>query len=101
VTEPPNLHDAQLFSVQVDWAEKTLRFRLKSGWPSIHSELVLSGLQKFAMTTQDDWGPSVYVLGVKTESHGTAFRFVIEMQSGDVIDAVAASFDFMPRSETE
>lgn len=53
------------------------------------------------MATQDDWGPSIYILGIKTELHGAAFRFVIEMQSGDVIDAVAASFDIMPGSETE
>lgn len=101
VNELPNLHDVQLFSVQVDWAEKTLRFRVKSGWPSIQSELVLSGLQKLSMTTQDDWGPSVYMRGIKTKLHGAAFRFVIEMQSGDVIDAIAASFDFMPGSKTE
>lgn len=99
--EPPKLHDAHLFSVQVDWAEKTLRFRVKSGWPSVRSELVLSGLQKLSMTTQDDWGPSVYILGVKAESHGTALRFVIEMQSGDVIDAIAASWDFIPSGGRE
>lgn len=96
VSELPNLHDAQLFSAQVDWAEKTLRIRLARGWPSIQCELVLSGLQKLSMTTRDDWGPSVYVLGVKTESHGDALRFVLEMQSGDVIDAVAASFELIP-----
>lgn len=100
MSELPNLHDAQLFSAQVDWAEKTLRFRLKSGWPAIQSELVLSGLQKLSMTRQDDWGPSVFILGVKTESHGDAFRVLIEMQSGDVIDAVVASFEFIPADKT-
>jgi len=95
VNDLPNLHDAQLFSIEVNWAEKILRFRLKHGWPSAQSELVLSGLQKLSMTTLDEWGPSVYVLGVKTAPHGADLHFLIEMQSGDVIEAVAASFDFV------
>lgn len=101
MSELPNLHDAQLFSILVDWAEKKLKLRLKSGWPSSQNELVLSGLQKLSMTTQDDWGPSVYILGLKTESHGDAFRIVMEMQSGDVIDAVATSFEFIPATDPE
>jgi hypothetical protein len=95
VNDLPNLHDAQLFSMEVNWTEKILRFRLKHGWPSVRSELVLSGLRKLSMTTLDEWGPSVYVLGIKTAPHGADLHFLIEMQSGDVIEAVAVSFEFV------
>lgn len=93
MSELPNLHDAQLSSIQVDWAAKVARLRLAYGWPTNHGVLQLSGLCRIHMTLLDGWGPSGFVLTVKREQVDEGHHLLIEMQSGDVIDAVAKSVE--------
>jgi hypothetical protein len=91
----PNLHDATLISVHVDWAQKGACIRVRHGWPATFSDLTLSGLQRLSVTALDEWGPSLHILSVRTEPNDTSCRIIIEMQSGDTIDATATSFEFL------
>jgi len=93
----PNLHDAPLTSIQIEWAEKVARLDLEHSWPPIRGSLEFRGLQKFSTTLEDDWGPSALVYAVKTEQVDDGVHVVIEMQSGDVIDILAKSYELVPR----
>jgi hypothetical protein len=95
MNEIPNLHDATLISVHVDWAQKGACIRVRHGWPATLSDLTLSGLQRLSVTALDEWGPSLHILSVRTEPNDTSCRIIIEMQSGDTIDATATSFEFL------
>jgi hypothetical protein len=86
----PNLHDAVLERVVIDWDRVIARIELTRvpGGPTV---LELPGLVDFKMTRQQEWGPSVFVNAAEVHaSHGKVV-LSIEMQSGDVIAVAAQS----------
>jgi len=93
----PNLHDAPLISIHIEWAEKVARLDLEHSWPPIRGSLEFRGLRKFSASLEDEWGPSALVSAVKTEQVDDGVHVVIEMQSGDVIDILANSYELVPR----
>lgn len=87
----PELHDAQLKSIALRWAEKEVVIEI---WVSAGAfSLVLAGVTAFQASCRDPWGPSASINeGWWSEPAGDEPpRFVIEMQSGDRIEVTAAS----------
>ena len=87
------MHDWTLLSVQVDWetgrAELIFSCYLRDA-----VSLVVEGLVDLHLPRRHDWGPSVSINTVKGPSatDGGLQALEIEMQSGDYIRIVAASF---------
>ena len=83
----PNLHDAILGIVQVDWQAATASFRFLPVEPAAEVILVASGLRDLHIPRIEPWGPSVsvnvaeYVETDRLDEVGLR----VEMQSGDEI----------------
>jgi hypothetical protein len=88
------MHDWGLRSVLFDW--KTGRVTLSLRWDGSDKMLVARGVTDLHVPQLKDWGPSVHVNGVKGPTatiDGGQQILEIEMQTGDVIRIVAASFE--------
>jgi len=88
----PDLHDAFIDEILVDWAKGILLVRFASS----AGEIVLraSGVKRFVMPREQPWGPSSYVNNASAApaTHGT--QLVIEVQSGDRWEIEASAFQF-------
>jgi hypothetical protein len=86
----PNLHDAILLGVRLDWADALATIELERV-PGVPVVLAAPGLREFRMTHRLEWGPSISVnrVDVQTNEAGESM-LTIEMQSGDSIRLVAA-----------
>jgi hypothetical protein len=93
------MHDWTLVSILFEWKSGcvTLEFRANR---SKSAKLTAHGVCALHVPRLNDWGPSVSVNGVFGPSNGASGRreLEVEMQSGDRIRIVAASFDFPPLS---
>jgi hypothetical protein len=89
----PNLHDAILLRVQVDWAEAVVTIETEQ-LPGVPVVLSAAGLYEFSLTHRLEWGPSVSIntVNLKTSEAGET-SLTIQMQSGDYIRLVAARLD--------
>jgi hypothetical protein len=86
-----DLHDATLLNLEVDWDEGDLRCKLDVSIGEItRVSLLARGLTFLKCPRQFPWGPSVSVNYVRVDQVDPGLRLVIEMQSGDVIEAQAA-----------
>lgn len=90
----PDLHDASLVSIHVDWVARHVLLRLA---PVGGDEMVLTGagLRGLTIQSQQPWGPSASILSASfAAGYGTTQETLyIAMQSGDLVLAVADSFD--------
>jgi hypothetical protein len=88
------LHDWTLVRIAVEWEAGTVRVDLQS--PSGPRCLCAAGLQDLRVPQSTPWGPSISVNAVRgplgKPSQDTT-TLAIEMQSGDVIEITARSFD--------
>lgn len=89
----PNLHDAIFVRVEITWATGEAMVEL-SRFPDTRVVLLARGLRGFKMTRRHDWGPSISVnaASLRTNDAGEAV-LEIELQSGDLVEAVAAKID--------
>ena len=91
------MHDWTLLSVHFEWkgGRVTLAFRT-DGSKSV--KLIAHDVFELHVPRLNEWGPSVSVNKVLGPSDGASGRreLEVEMQSGDRIRIVAASFDFPP-----
>jgi hypothetical protein len=89
----PNLHDATLFRVIVEWKAGVGELELD---PVRGGQLLIRarGLRELNLPRRQDWGPSVSV-NEATVSVGDAgeIRLQIQMQSGDEIVVVCEELD--------
>jgi hypothetical protein len=91
----PNLHDAILIRMHVDWADASATLELERV-PDVPIVLVAQGLYEFGLTHRQEWGPSVSVNTVTSETDSAGRVSVdIQMQSGDHIKFVAERCDVM------
>ena len=92
------LHDAVLKRLEFDWKARTLTMELavfhSRDEAAIPSILTFSGVRHMSIPREDPWGPSIFVNG---NSFCPPDLYKIEVQSGDVIEIRAASFDLMPQ----
>jgi hypothetical protein len=89
------MHDWTLISVQFKW--KAGRVVLSFRTPEAEvSSLVAEGVFDLHVPQKKDWGPSVSVNEIRGPSGNMSGRqkLEIEMQSGDVIEIEAVSFEF-------
>jgi hypothetical protein len=92
----PNLHDAILESVEIDWQAATATLRLELvGDPPPTLALVLSGVREVHISREEPWGPSVQVNVAEyldTNQQGD-LTLRLELQSGDEIRLRAKSLE--------
>lgn len=69
----PNLHDAVLERVVIDWDQATARIELIRV-PRGPMALELRGLVDFKLTRRQEWGPSVFVNGAEIPTATRASR---------------------------
>ena len=87
------MHDWTLLAIKIEWeagrVESIFSTHLRGSIP-----LVAEGVAELHMPRRNDWGPSVSVNKVKGPSatNGDLQTLEVEMQSGDCIRIVAASF---------
>jgi hypothetical protein len=84
--EPPNLHDATLVSIEVDWASGQARclFEVWIDGPATLAILV-EGLRLARIPRDHPWGRSVSVNRTSLSERDGLVELGIEMQSGDEI----------------
>jgi hypothetical protein len=86
----PDLHDATLTSLHVDWGTGDLRitFLLCAREPSTFV-LRARGLTSLTCPRRFPWGSSASVNHTQVELRADEVRLVVEMQSGDEIEVAA------------
>jgi hypothetical protein len=89
----PNLHDAVLERLHVDWSAATVTVELHPvpGEPIV---LTAYGVREVRVERWEPWGPSAFVNSA--EIHEAApghVRLRLEMQTGDPVLIVAEQFD--------
>ena len=91
----PSMHDWLLASIDFDWGSGMLRISVN--WDGKKSELLARGVTQIHIPRKFDWGPSASINKVEGP-HGEdgALHLAIEMQSGDIIEVLAASFEMKP-----
>lgn len=91
-----NLHDARLQAVTINWPDATVEFLL---YPSsnVPKRLILKGLGLLCLSVprKNEWGESVSINLIETTIEGRDTKLKIEMQSGDVIEAVVQQFELL------
>jgi hypothetical protein len=87
------MHDWTLRSIIVEWEAGTVTIALTG--PTVTATLVGHDVQNLQMPRHFAWGRSVSVnqMDGPTPVADGFFRLSVEMQSGDIIEIVAASFD--------
>jgi len=88
------MHDWTLVDILVRWKEATAVVSLVDGSSAVR-EIRCAGVNKVSVSRDLPWGPSNSVLEFKgpRSSGGQGMQIVIEMQSGDLVEIVAQSFD--------
>jgi hypothetical protein len=93
----PNMHDAILESIEIEWESGTTSLRLGLvGSPPPKLVLVFSDVREIHVPREQPWGPSVSVNTVEhTEDDGDSncVTMRLKMQSGDEIKIRAASLE--------
>jgi hypothetical protein len=96
------MHDWTLVSILFEWKSggATLEFRTDA---SKSATLTAHGVSELHIPRLNEWGPSVSVSEVfgPTDRGSGRRELEIEMQSGDRIRIVAASFDFPPAADNQ
>lgn len=92
----PNLHDAVLERLHVDWSAATVTVELHPvpGEPIV---LTAYGVRELRVDRWEPWGPSAFVNSA--EVHDAApgqVHLRLQMQSGDQVLIVAEQFDLTP-----
>jgi len=84
-----DLHDATLVNLELDWASGDLSFNFR---PSIMGSptlcLAAHGLTLLKCPREYPWGRSVSVNTARADDLDGKILLLVEMQSGDVIEAI-------------
>lgn len=86
-----SLHDGTLLGLDVAWAEGTLRLNVLTS--TGNCAVVAEGLSSLTCRRNHPWGPSKSINRAWTEETATAKRLLVEMQSGDLIEATVTSME--------
>ena len=89
----PNVHDAVLQRVSVDWPAATVAVELH---PVPGDPLVITayGVRELHVNRWEPWGPSAFVNNAEVhEAAAGQVRLRLAMQSGDQVLVVAEEFD--------
>ncbi|EFC2602488.1 hypothetical protein CT362_004945 [Escherichia coli] len=86
------MHDWTLVSLLVNWKESSLIIKLLNN-NSIPVDIVLEGIKSVSIPKWDEWGESVSINTVNVINDPTYKTMEIEMQSGDIIKAIAENIN--------
>jgi len=88
------LHDTTLDRIELSWKSGGAIFHIKTyiDKRDINIEMIIQGLTDLKVPRFYPWGPSVSINKAWQENSGEAIKLVIEMQSGDIIEARAKSY---------
>ena len=90
----PDLHDATLDSIGVDWPGRLATVTFRRGDST--ATAVVSSLIRLDLPRAEPWGPSSSVNSIEqTGEVGVAVRLSLEMQSGDVLVAEVAGVEWV------
>ncbi|ABO59043.1 conserved hypothetical protein [Burkholderia vietnamiensis G4] len=90
-------HDWTFVGLEIDWRLGESVFKMRD--TSSHGRtLIARGVLSVNMPRQHPWGPSVSINRMTQSQDERGCVLCIEMQSGDVIECIARSFDFAETS---
>lgn len=82
-------HDASLLKISVDWASGEVNFILKVSSCTEGGVVIrVYGCAMIEIPRKMLWGESVSVNKIIIEDCAEGYKFVIEMQSGDIIEVI-------------
>lgn len=82
------MHDWTLVSLFVNWKESSLIIKLLNN-NSLPVDVVLEGIKSVSIPKWDEWGESISINTFNVIDDSTYKTMEIEMQSGDIIKAIA------------
>lgn len=85
-------HDWTLLGLGVNWQTGELRIEMLDA-SSERRAWIAKDLVSLVLPRQHPWGPSVSINKVEVSNAGNSVTAKIEIQSGDVVECVAGSFD--------
>ena len=90
-------HDSILSKIELNWESGELSIKFGDELTGSRPIVVLLGhnVSSFQYERKFPWGPSVSVNHVKAIEIDGGIKLEIEMQSGDVITATIARFEFL------
>lgn len=88
----PNLHDAALVGIELDWNEGTATITVMANRG--RHELVIEGVRDVRIPRIMPWGHSRSILEVRVGEDDMGSSLEIEMQSGDVIRIAGGRAEF-------
>lgn len=94
-TDGPDLHDARLIAVHVDWKDGMCVVDIAHGTLG-HCTLRFSAVSHVTLPRTQPWGPAVSINALRQPG---PCHYEIDMQSGDVIDIRARDVFFVAGSE--
>ncbi|WP_167528674.1 hypothetical protein [Paraburkholderia azotifigens] len=87
-------HDWTLVSLNVSWQIGELEIEMLDS-TSTRRTWIAKNLVSLVLPRQHPWGPSVSIYKVEVSNAGTNVTARLEMQSGDVIECIAGSFELI------
>lgn len=82
------MHDWTLVSLFVNWKDSSLIIKLLNN-NSLPVDIVLEGIKSVSIPKWDEWGESISINTFNVIDDSTYKTMEIEMQSGDIIKAIA------------
>ncbi len=82
------MHDWTLVSLFVNWKESCLVIKLLNN-NSVPIDVVLEGIKSVSIPKWEEWGESLSINTFNVIDDSTFKTLEIEMQSGDIIKAIA------------
>lgn len=82
------MHDWTLVSLLINWKESSLTIKLLNN-NSTPVDIILEGIKSVSIPKWDEWGESISVNTFNVTDDYTYKTMEIEMQSGDIIKAIA------------
>ena len=82
------LHDATLDSIKIFWDSGRVECSIQAYMnKSLKIKIIAEGATSLVIPKFEPWGPSDFIKKVWEENSGEAIKLMIEMQSGDLIEA--------------
>lgn len=92
------MHDGIFDEVRVNWSDRTavllVRLFLVQGERARRCEIRCTSVRAIRVPHRDPWGPSVFINDHERSPEGL---YLIEMQSGDVIEIEADQVELIPQ----
>jgi len=89
------IHDAILWRVAFEWRARTVDLTIQLVGHKERSSLQFFEVSALALGAEWPWGESVSIDRLSIERHDSKQKYIISIQSGDVVEVVADGYSFM------